>query len=216
MKSNTSNHKTQVKNIDHETTMSSFDAISVAGSMNVELIQGDKYSVVVKGADSNTFDKLIIYVEYNTLNIETKKELLGLIDGSYVMGVKVYVTTPEIKKISHAGAGTLVANKPIDAEQLSLSIAGSGDVAFNDQLSCADLNVDIAGTSDVTFKHLKAGKLRTSIAGTGSAVYKDMDVDNAISSMAGTGKIVLQGKVAKHSESMVGTGSIDTSGITPK
>ncbi|MBR5087676.1 MAG: DUF2807 domain-containing protein [Muribaculaceae bacterium] len=211
---NARTHKTQVKNINQETAMSRFDGISVAGSMNVELIQGDEYSVLVKGADSESFDKLVIYVKDNTLNIETKNEFFDFVSTNNMREVTVYVTTPDIKDISCAGSGTLTAKKPINTGTLHLSIAGSGDVAFNDQLSCNNLKVDIAGSSDVTFKHLKADILKTSIAGSGSVVYKDMDVDEAVSSIAGSGKIILQGKVSKHSEDVAGSGNIDTKGIT--
>lgn len=207
-------HKTQVSSMNQKTELQAFDEVSVAGSMNVVITQGNGYNVTVKGSDSKAFENLVIYVKGNELNIETKKKFMGFSSSSNMEGITVYVTMPTIEDIDLAGSGKITVNRPVTANDFHMDIAGSGDIVINDLLTCKKLEVDIAGSGNVLVKHLKANKLDTDIAGSGYAEFGDIDVDFVESDIAGSGNIKLQGRAARHTEGITGSGNVDFSGLT--
>ena len=210
-----SHHKTEVGSLNTVTGMKSFDGISVAGAMDVVLIQGNEPSVQVKGDNKEAFDKLVIYVEDNTLNIESndKVKFFGFMGSNNFNGITVYVTMPTIKAIELAGSGDITASEAIDADDVDVKIAGSGNVEFKGSFSCNTLSVSVAGSGDVTFNKINAEKITTSIAGSGNVAYYNMDVTNVGSEIAGSGNITLKGKAAHHTENIIGSGNVDLSSL---
>ena len=209
-----SQHKTEVKGLNTPTSMKDFSAICVAGAMNVVLNQGEKNCVLFKGNDKDILDKIVIYVKNNTLNIESKKKFLGFFDSINWEDITIYVTTPNIESIELAGSGNITAEKSITADNVNVEIAGSGDINISNDFTCNSLVVEVAGSGNVSFDQLKANRLRTSIAGSGDVSYNNMEVTNASSEIAGSGNIIMKGKASHHSENVLGTGNVDTSGLT--
>jgi hypothetical protein len=214
-----SQHKTEVKGLNTPTSMKDFSAICVAGAMNVVLNQGEKNCVLIKGNDKDILDKIVIYVKNNTLNIESKKKFLGFYDSINWEDINweditIYVTTPNIESIELAGSGNITAEKSITADNVNVEIAGSGDINISNAFTCNLLVVEVAGSGNVSFDQLKANRLRTSIAGSGDVSYNNMEVTNVSSEIAGSGNIIMKGKASHHSENVLGTGNVDTSGLT--
>ena len=209
-----SQHKTEVSELNTEASVKDFSGISVAGAMNVVLNQGDKTSVLIKGNDKDIVDKIVIYVKDNTLNIEPKKKFMGFLGSINWDEVTIYVSTPNIESIELAGSGNITTNKPIDAENVDVELAGSGDINISNAFTCNSLDVEVAGSGNVSFDQLKANSLRTSIAGSGDVSYNNMDATNVVSNIAGSGNIILKGKALKHTQDVVGSGNIDTTGLT--
>lgn len=208
------NHKTQVASLNKKVFLSSFDKISAEGSVNVIITQSDTSSVFVKGNNTKAFEKLVIYVEDNTLYIGTKNDFLGINQANDIDETSIYITTPNIKSIDFAGSGNLNSRSTISSDELSIQLAGCGEINFNDSVMCNNIKVIVAGTGNILFKRVKANHLTSTIAGTGDIYYENLDVDNAVSEIAGVGNISLSGKARTHTESVAGTGSIDTSGLT--
>ena len=207
-------HKTEVSELNTEASVKDFSGISVAGAMNVVLNQGEKNCVLIKSNDKEILDKIVIYVKNNTLNIETKKKFLGFYDSINWEDITIYVTTPNIESIELAGSGNITAEKSITADNVNVEIAGSGDINISNAFTCNSLVVEVAGSGNVSFDQLKANRLRTSIAGSGDVSYNNMEVTNASSEIAGSGNIIMKGKASHHSENVLGTGNVDTSGLT--
>lgn len=206
-------HDTEVSELNTETTMNSFNGISAGGSMNVVLNQGDKNSVLVKGSDKDILDKIVIYVNDDNLYIETKKKFLEFVGSINLDDITIYVTTPKIESIELAGSGNITANKPINADNVNVKLAGSGDIDISNAFTCNLLDVEVAGSGNVIFEQVTASKVKTSIAGSGNVSYDNMNVVSAISDIAGSGNITLKGKASKHTQNIVGSGNIDTSGL---
>lgn len=208
-----SQHKTEVGHLNTVTAMKDFDGISVAGAMNVVLVQGNGPSVQVKGDNKETFDQLVIYVEDNTLIIDSKDnaKFFGFMGSNSFDDITVYVTMPSIKAIELAGSGNITASEAINADDVDVEIAGSGNIEFKGSFSCNRLSVSVAGSGDATFNKIKANKITTSIAGSGNVAYYNMGVTNVDSEIAGSGNIILDGKVAHHTENIIGSGNVDTS-----
>ena len=208
-----SQHKTEVSELNTEASVKDFSGISVAGAMNVVLNQGKK-NCVLKSKDIEILDKIVIYVKNNTLNIESKKKFLGFYDSINWEDITIYVTTPNIESIELAGSGNITAEKSITADNVNVEIAGSGDINISNAFTCNSLVVEVAGSGNVSFDQLKANRLRTSIAGSGDVSYNYIEVTNASSEIAGSGNIIMKGKASHHSENVLGTGNVDTSGLT--
>ena len=209
-----SQHKTEVSELNTEASVKDFSGISVAGAMNIVLNQGEKNCVLIKGNDKDILDKIVIYVKNNTLNIESKKKFLGFYDSINWEDITIYVTTPNIESIELAGSGNITAEKSITADNVNVEIAGSGDINISNDFTCNSLVVEVAGSGNVSFDQLKANRLRTSIAGSGDVSYNNMEVTNVSSEIAGSGNIIMKGKASHHSENVLGTGNVDTSGLT--
>lgn len=207
-------HKTEVTELNTEVSVKDFSGISVAGAMNVVLNQGDKPCVLIKSNNKDILDKIAIYVKDNTLNIETKKKFFGFYDSITWEDIMIYVTTPNIESIELAGSGNITAEKGINADNVNVEVAGSGNVDISNGFTCNLLDIEVAGSGNVSFDQLKANRLRTSIAGSGDVSYNNMEVTNVSSEIAGSGNIIMKGKASYHSENVIGTGNVDTSGLT--
>ena len=203
-------HDTEVSELNTETTMKNFSGISVAGSMNVVLNQGNKTSVLVKGSDKDALDKVVIYVNDGNLYIKTKKKFLGFVGSINLEDITIYVTTPKIESIELAGSGNITTDKPINADNVNVELAGSGDIDILNAFTCNLLDVQIAGSGNATFEKVIANSLKTSIAGSGNVSYNNIDVVSAASDIAGSGNITLKGKASKHTQDIVGSGNVGT------
>jgi hypothetical protein len=198
-----------------------FQAIGLAGSMDLRVSQGATQSVTVQ-ADDNLLPLLETVVEDGksgpTLQVRWKRG-----QSIYTRAkVQVTVVTPRLTALAAAGAGNIkVESFTTPALQLSISgagdakleglstddlgvrISGSGDVSGSGKAS--KLKVSIAGSGDVRLAALRADDVQVSIAGSGdAAVYADKTLDVHI---AGSGDVTYTGNAALKS-SVAGSGSV--------
>ena len=198
---------TQVHGVGQETNMSQFVDINVVGAMNVIYSIEDKYTVRVE-AQRDIFSHLIIYVDDNELYI-TSRDMN--VDSAFVVGmkgVKVYVTCPEIHKITLTGEGSFTTSSSVYVSHLGIDLTGSGLVDFGNKLSSKSLNVDLTGSGVVNIANLKSAKLNSKLTGSGSINYKSLDIESAESHITGSGMITMKGSVTDHSKNVNGSGTI--------
>ena len=214
---------TQVHQVGQETTMQPFDELNVCGPFNVILNQGETSSVRVEGT-AEQLGKITIYVKDGGLYIDERESKWNNND---FKGMRIFVSTPNIKNIDIAGSGDVTAPNALTANGLLLEVAGSGDITLA-QLKCHNLRIEIAGSGDVTTGPIEADEvntevagsgdisiagltcktLRNEIAGSGDMTFNNMNVDKVISEIAGSGDIYLLGKIGTHSEEIAGSGGV--------
>jgi len=223
----TNDTPTQVHEVGQETAMQPFEELNVAGPFNIIYEQGVTNSVRVEGTIEQ-LEKITIYVKDNELIIDQRKDE----DGNIFKGMRIFVTSTAIDGIEIAGSGTVTVPKVLNTNDLNLEVAGSGEVTLT-QLNCKSLHNEIAGSGKVTTGAIQAEKvmneiagsgdidiaglicnnLSNEIAGSGDIVINNMNVDVVESNIAGSGDITLVGKVGRHTEDIVGSGSVNTSGL---
>ena len=215
---------TQVQKINQVTDMQPFDVVEIAGAFKVVFEQGAEYSVRVD-ASEQALKEMTVYVKDNELRIRkaVKKPTVSFKD------VKVYVTSPDIKKIELAGSGMFAASNPIkSSKDLDVEIAGSGKVLLA-AVSCQNSGLEIAGSGDIEIGNLMAKKVKTSIAGSGDIMLDVMtcqdlhteiagsgdvncdniNADNVKVEIAGSGDVSLKGTVKNLSKDIAGSGKVN-------
>lgn len=198
-----------------------FEAIALAGSIDLRVRQGTPQTVQVS-ADDNLLPLLETTVESTSRGATLR---IGWKRGESVSTrsrVTVDVVVPRLVALSGAGSGDMVAESfetpalqvslagsgdvrlpGLRAGELGIRISGSGDVGGSGQAT--KLTIAIAGSGDVKLAEMPADEVSVSIAGSGDAAvfaHKTLDVR-----IAGSGDVVYRGDAAVRA-SVAGSGSV--------
>ena len=183
--------------------VSGFQAVTVSGSINVVLRQGNREGVEVS-ADNNLLPLIETRVENGTLRIRPKA------GASYSTHNPVLVSVDLIalKSLSVGGSGEVSA-RGLKADKIDVTIGGSGSVKFAD-LQTRTLELAIGGSGSFSAKG-RADKLDVSVGGSGGVLTDALDADDVSIAIGGSG-----GAVVKANRSLdvaiAGSGSVVYSG----
>ncbi len=193
-----------------------FTGIALSVPAHVELRQGNKQSIVVKG-QQNIIDNLKTRVKGNTWHIGFEK---GVRNHDKL---KFYITIPTLEKASIHGSGKIEGKGrwsnledldcsihgsgdiilDVDSKNVACSIHGSGDIRLSGQTKYHE--VKIHGSGDVRNAALSATHGAVKIYGSGTAkiaVQKDLDV-----SIHGSGDVYYKGSPSLET-SIHGSGNV--------
>jgi Putative auto-transporter adhesin, head GIN domain len=102
-----------------------FNSISSSGSVDVELIQGDKAEVEVE-ADDNVIEFVVTKVEGGILKIRTRDVNL------FNVHIKVYVTAPLVNSIKASASSTIEVKGTLkSSDRIALTANSSADIIAN-------------------------------------------------------------------------------------
>ncbi|MDE3234824.1 MAG: DUF2807 domain-containing protein [Bacteroidota bacterium] len=199
-------------------TVSSAQKIRLAGSYEVELVQGDVTSLKIE-ADENLLPLIETENEDGWLDIRSRKYTIL----AATQPIKVYITTNKLEAVKIAGSGNINGkSKFTGGDQLVASIAGSGNINLSvntpkvkgDIAGSGNINIDgetrdeeihIAGMGDYRAENLKAENAEVHIAGSGNVkVYAENKLDIHI---AGSGDVYYKGN-ASVEQHIAGSGKI--------
>ncbi len=199
-------------------TIAFADKIKLAGSFDVELVNGTTPSVTIE-TDENILPYLVTRNENDWLVIRSKKHC-NLIPSNKI---KVIVTTNQLESVTLAGSGNIFSNDKfstssaielkiagsgdatllLDAPKILAEIAGSGNINLSGETK--DLVIKIAGHGDFKGENLKSENASVHIAGSGNVrVFADNKLDVHI---AGSGDVYYKGK-ATVEQHIAGSGTI--------
>jgi hypothetical protein len=167
-------------------TPGKFSKIDVSGNAILELVQADRFEVIVEVAEGDQ-DRVRTVVEGSTLTIVS-----GARDGWRPFhGVRrtprIIVTAPTLEAIASAGKTRISAPSLVvpalriaasgattiridDLKADSLRIAGSGAVKADLAGKVTDLTVSLSGAGDIRAPRLAAETANVSVAGAGNVV----------------------------------------------
>ena len=170
------------KSVTETRTVPEFQAIALAGAMDLLVRQGAQQLQVQ--AEDNLLPLLETVVENTshgaTLLVRWKKGI-----NVYTRGkVQVTVSVPRLAALSAAGAGDMKIES-FTTPALQVALSGSGD-AWLEGLSTDELGVRISGSGDVRGSG-KATKLKVGIAGSGDVRLADLRADDVTVKIAGSG-----------------------------
>ncbi|SCY06545.1 Putative auto-transporter adhesin, head GIN domain [Nonlabens sp. Hel1_33_55] len=185
---------------------SNYDGVSMAGSMDVELISGKEGNIKVE-AESNLMEYLEIEVKGNRLTI-------GIEDGINLnsrKGIKVYVPVEQIDYVSLAGSGDITSDLTLKSEKMKISVAGSGDIKLRTESK--NLSLAVAGSGDLKVSG-RTENLDASVAGSGDISAYDLKANNVNASIAGSGDVAVFCNGGKMNASIIGSGDLRYKGKT--
>lgn len=173
--------------ITKELDLSGFDAITVNGSSDMELFQGESFQVVVK-ANEEVFDYIDYKVEDGILILETKDQV-NIRAEEY----DVTITLPVLKELIVNGAADVDIKKGYAASE--------------------NLNVQVNGAGDFDLSGIAVPSLSFTLNGAGDIEADGLDVDKLSVAVNGAGDINVSGKAGKASFRISGAGDIDARGL---
>ncbi|MFD2513410.1 PspC domain-containing protein [Pontibacter locisalis] len=134
---NDSEYSSNVRSYDYR----DFSKVEISGPYHVQLIQGNNYSVKIRGNRSD-LKHIQIEKQGDELSIRTEERFFNLFDDSDP--VLVQITAPNMNNIDLAGAikADIVG---IETDNLTMSLSGAIKSVAN--INVRDLKVDIAGAS---------------------------------------------------------------------
>lgn len=197
-----------------------YEAITVAGSMDVTLVPGTEGKVTVK-AESNIMEYLKIETDGDKLIIGTKKN-------SNISPRRSIIVTVPVKTISEArvsGSGEIFSSMMLKARVMRFKVAGSGDIeltveAENVKASVTgsgdmvltgrteNLEVSVTGSGDIKTTNLKANNVEAKVTGSGDIAVM-VNGGNFKGYVSGSGDIRYKGKIKKVYKSVTGSGDIE-------
>jgi len=171
----------------------------------VFITQGNIQSVEIE-ADKNIMDELITEVDGTTLELKTRKGYWGNLGK-----VNVYITMPEIDRLSISGSGDIVCEGSLKTPNINLNVTGSGSLILRN-LETSGVSSVITGSGDIIIEGLCNGKseLNSVITGSGDFRAENFEVENADINITGSGSAKLY--VLKNLKTNI-TGSGDVSYI---
>lgn len=183
--------------------LTGFQAITVSGSINVVLRQGNREGIEVS-ADNNLLPLIETQVENGTLRIRPKA------GASYLTRnpVQVSVDLITLKSLSVGGSGEVSA-RGLKADKIDVTIGGSGGVKFAD-LQTRALELAIGGSGSFSAKG-RADKLDLSVGGSGGVLADALDADDVSITIGGSGGAVVKAN-RRLDVAIAGSGSVVYSG----
>jgi hypothetical protein len=194
-----------------------FDAVSLLGTGNLHVVQGDNEELRVE-AEDNIIDVMDIRVQGNTLE-------LGWEDMTSVRPTRpidYYLTVETLEDVRLSGSGEIqvddlntdqltivlagsgtVEIENLDADSLEIDVPGSGEIEASGEVENLDIN--IRGSADYYGRDLDANSGRLRIFGSGNALLNVSDELNI--TIAGSGTVRYLGN-PQINQSVTGSGSV--------
>jgi len=203
-------------------TVSDFEAIALAGSMDITVRQGTKEGLQIQ-ADDNLLPLIETVVESGsggrTLAIRFKRGE----NINHHAPIKITVDVIRLTAVAASGSGDVIVEalktpsfklalsgssdaklRSLNTDALEVRISGSGDIAAAG--SARQVKLSIAGSGDADLAGLTADDVSVRIAGSGDAsvtANKSLEV-----SVAGSGDVRYGGAVGAVKSSIAGSGSV--------
>jgi hypothetical protein len=163
----------------------SFDKLSVGGSYDVFVAQGNEESVKLVG-DADLIAEIVTEVAGGTLKIHKKRSKGWNWDNG--KRLTIYVTFKQLTAITNSGSNNVVVTTKIKAESFAVSNSGSGDLEMS--LDAERLTLSISGSSDVKLSGM-VGSQEIAISGSGDVEALELQSRTASVSISGSGNVAL-------------------------
>ena len=118
------------KVIKEKRNLSGFSAISIAGGSDAVLTQGDDFLVTIE-ANEESMENLRIEVRNETLyvyNDDRKFRFSDMFRSHRNTIRKVYITLPELQKITASGGSDIFPQTPFSTENMKIVLSGGSDL----------------------------------------------------------------------------------------
>ncbi len=157
--------------------VSTFTGVSLGISGDLYLTQGSPQKVVIQA--ENNLDEIETEVRNGVLRIKTDNW------NSRIKGVKIWITMPEVEALNVSGSGDIIAETPINADELELKVSGSGSINIS-ELNGDEIEAAISGSGDLKLAG-SADEMELRISGSGSVFAEELKVNECGIKISGSG-----------------------------
>lgn len=150
-----------------------FSALNLSVPATAYVRQGEAPSVELEGKTAAILDKIEVYVRRGQLVIEAKDQggLFGggdRLDEDDLEDLSVYVTMTTVEGLRVSGAGSIVGQTLLRAEDLTLNVSGAGGIEA--EVEARDVRTGLSGAGDLDLTgSARAHDVRVSGAGSVNA-----------------------------------------------
>ncbi len=145
-----------------------FQGVRVSSSIDVYLRQGDQREVVLE-ADENLHEYIRLEVREGVLVVDTDASI------RQAKSKKVYVTLPELKKISVSSSGDVRGESPFRCNRLDISVSSSGNVDM--EVEAREIHCSLSSSGSVRLAG-KTGQLIARLSSSGDLKATEMEADS--------------------------------------
>ncbi len=161
-----------------ERDVAEFSGISLGISADLYLSQGSPQKLVIQASEED-LAKIETVVKDGHLKIKTDNYMSRLKD------VKIWITVPEIEALNLSGSGKIIAETPVNTNELECKVSGSGKINI-DELKTDEFEAAVSGSGRITMAGT-AGEAEISISGSGSVSAGGLTVDECEIRISGSG-----------------------------
>ena len=163
-----------------------YDQIAVAGWFDVELVEGQEGQLKIKG-EENLLEYIKTEVKDNKLVIKVKNGV-NLKPSSWGKDGGIFVTVPveEVSSVSLSGAGDVVSDMVLKADDFSTRVSGSGDVSL--QIEAQSISATLSGSGDINLSG-QAGSFEVKVSGSGDVKAYELSANNVDATISGSADV---------------------------
>ncbi|MCW8128123.1 GIN domain-containing protein [Microbulbifer halophilus] len=186
--------------------VSGYDRIELKGSSQLEVVQGDTFTVEARGsAEAVASAGAEVHGDTLELWVGNKREhFFGLVTISGDQSVRFRVTLPAVREILVTGSGEVRADT-LESEALELRVTGSGELRV-DKVAAESLLASITGSGDLLLGTVLAVDGEASIKGSGDLHLDSYAGESLKAEIKGSGDMTVGGRVAELEVGLMGSG----------
>jgi len=191
---------------DETRPLSNINTISTSGSIDVEINNGDTYSLIVQD-DENLIPYVVTEVNGGELHIHYK-------NGYSIMNdhAKVMVTVPTLNQIITSGSGDVTTNGVIrNDNEIDMKTSGSGDIKAT--VNAPSIKVTGSGSGDIELSGMTKN-FDCGISGSGDIKCSNLKSENAVIRVSGSSDVHVFASVSLK-VNVTGSGDVRYSGNPP-
>jgi len=172
-----------------ERSTGDYEAVSVSGWFDVELVAGNEGSLTLRG-EENLLEHIKTEVKAGKLVIKVEKGY-NLKPSTWKDGIKITVPVESINELSLSGSGDIVGKKTIKTSNFRTSMSGSGDITLD--LVTTNVEASMSGSGDINLSG-STTDFEVSISGSGDIKAYDLEADNVQATVSGSADIKVTAK----------------------
>lgn len=167
-----------------ERSVGSYDAVSLAGWFDVDLVAGEEGQLILEG-ESNLLEYILTDVKDGKLRIKVKKGY-NLKPSSWDNGIRVTVPIESVNAVKLSGSGDVVGKTTIKSDKFETALSGSGDLTLD--IESNSIEASMSGSGDINLSG-NTENFEVSISGSGDIKAYDLEADNVDATVSGSADI---------------------------
>ena len=192
--------------------LTGFERVELSGSMTVEYMQADSFSVMVEGPKLMV-DNVVTEVSGNKLTVKMKwEEQARKANSRTTDHVTVSVTSPDLIDVHLNGSGTFSCHRRLDTDILNLVLNGSGEIEFEDVV-CDRVRASLTGSGDIEAERIMTRLAQIELVGSGDVKMDFNNSGTVVARLKGSGDIKLMGEVSRLDSRVQGSGKIRSTAL---
>lgn len=182
----TNNQNADKDMVKKEFSVTAFSEIDSEIVGNIEVVQSPQTSVTAEGKE-RLVENLKIWVEEGELKLEMKDRLRFKKWKGSRPKLTVYISTPELSKVSSEGVGNIKLKSEIKVSELKIDSEGVGNISA-DNITAGFIKVESDGVGNIALKG-SADNLEIESEGVGNINTRDLKAQHVKVSSEGVGNI---------------------------